>query len=136
MVNGDHLYALRLILRWLPRRCLFEAILPGSSRGDFYLPHLAWRPRRSRRLLLITPITLQVDTLFMNFSVMGLSYSLTACQNYTQQYYSAKYYISLLCTVSKDSFAVHTSFLILAHTSFLILAHNCFLISPFIILYS
>ena len=38
--------------------------------------------------------------------------------------------------LSKDSFAVHTSFLILTHTSFLILAYNCFLISPFIILYS
>ena len=31
-------------------------------------------------------------------------------------------------SLSKDSFVVHTSFLILAH--------NCFLISPFIILYS
>ena len=38
--------------------------------------------------------------------------------------------------VSKDSFAIHTSFLILVHPSFLILAHNCFLISSFIILYS
>ena len=38
--------------------------------------------------------------------------------------------------LSKDSFVVHTSFLILTHTSFLILAYNCFLISPFIILYS
>ena len=45
-----------------------------------------------------------------------------------------KCWISLLA-LSKDSFAVHISFLILAHTSFLILAHNCFLISPFIILY-
>ena len=34
----------------------------------------------------------------------------------------------LVVYLSKDSFAVHTSFLILVH--------NCFLISPFIILYS
>ena len=110
MVNGDHLYALCLILRWLPRRCLFEGTLPGSSRGDFYLPRLAWHPRRSKRLLLITLITLQVDTLILNFSVMGLSYSLTACQNYTQQYCSAKYYISLLCTTHPISLIIDGSF--------------------------
>ena len=37
----DHIYALRLIPRPLPRRFLIEVALPKSSRGDIYLPHLA-----------------------------------------------------------------------------------------------
>ena len=53
MVKGG-LYALCLIPRWLPRRCLFEVALPRSWKGDFYLPCLAWWPRWPKRSPLIT----------------------------------------------------------------------------------
>ena len=47
MVKGDRFYALCLIPRRLPRRCLFEVALSRSSKGNYYLPYLARWPRQN-----------------------------------------------------------------------------------------